>query len=161
MGTRFRAAVLQQHHDPFVGLKAPQVKNTVIFAPVQSLDEGNYLAGLLNSSPLNYLATFSSVRAGKSFGSGGFLSRVRIDKYDPAMPAHAHLASCAAAATAAQAAEDTPALAVASIALNLAAASYWGLTSGELKEMASLLESLGSKIIDVHEDPELREDESD
>ena len=36
MGTRFRAAVLETVDDPFLGTKAPQVKNTVIFVPWQA-----------------------------------------------------------------------------------------------------------------------------
>jgi len=54
MGTFFRAAVVEMVDDPLLGRRSPQVKNTVIFAPVDTLDETHYLCALLNSAPLNY-----------------------------------------------------------------------------------------------------------
>lgn len=156
MGTRFRAAVIENVSDPFLGTKAPQVKNTVIFVPAASRAAGDYLAGLLNSTPLNYLATFSTVRGGKSFGSGGFLSRVQIDEYDPGNARHAEIAARSADASAATRANDLPELAAAREALDLAAAAYWGIDAGEVSEMERLLRTLARAIT-----PEIDDDGAD
>lgn len=163
MGTRFRAAVIENVDDPFLGSKAPQVKNTVIFVPVAGRSEGDYLAGLLNSTPLNYLATFSSVRGGKSFGSGGFLSRVRIGAFNPADPTHAEIAKRSSEAATATAQGDDAGLATARAALDLAAAAYWGITGEEVGEMERLLASLGRAIAPEGDDdaPDDEEDPQD
>ncbi len=154
MGTRFRATVLENVHDPFLGDKPPQVKNTVIFVAVSSRTEADYLTGLLNSTPLNYLATFSSVRGGKSFGSGGFLSRVRIDPFDATNADHQAIAADAATAAAATVAGDAAALATARASLDKAAASHWAISDAELSEMERLLASLAPRIVPATTDVE-------
>jgi hypothetical protein len=127
MGSRFRAAVVEAIDDPSVGRKPPQVKNTVIFTAASSADEAHYLCALLNSTPLNYLAVFSTVRGGKSFGSGGFFERVRIDHYDPGLAVHAGLAAASRAAHEAVNAGDASALEESRVKIDVAAATYWGL----------------------------------
>jgi SAM-dependent methyltransferase len=155
MGTFFRAAVVEMVDDPFLGKRSPQVKNTVIFAPVDTLDEAHYLCALLNSAPLNYLASFSSVRGGKSFGSGGFFDRVRIDAFRPGDAAHRQLADASQRAHDAVATGNAGALAAAVADIDLSAGGYWGLSANELDDMRRLISYLGAAVpegVDEEED---------
>jgi hypothetical protein len=156
MGTSFRAAVVETVDDPLLGKRPPQVKNTVIFAPTETPDEAHYLCALLNSSPLNYLATYSSVRGGKSFGSGGFFERVRISKFRPGDAAHRALADASRQAHLAVAAVDPASLAKAVAEIDIAAGTYWGLSSSELADMRTLIGHLRSSASeDATEDQDL------
>jgi len=157
MGTFFRAAVVETVDDPLLGGRPPQVKNTVIFAPVQTLDEAHYLCALLNSAPLNYLASFSSVRGGKSFGSGRFFDRVRIDAFRSGDAAHQRLADASRRAHEAVASDDAGALAAAVADIDVAAESYWGLSISELDDMRRLVSYLGAALpegVDEGDDPD-------
>ena len=142
--------------DPLLGKRPPQVKNTVIFAPTETADEAHYFCALLNSSPLNYLATYSSVRGGKSFGSGGFFERVRISKFRPGDAAHGALADASRQAHLAVAAADPASLAKAVAEIDIAAGTYWGLSSSELADMRTLIGHLRSSASeDATEDEDL------
>jgi SAM-dependent methyltransferase len=158
MGSGFRAAVVETVDDPLLGKRPPQVKNTVIFAPTETPDEAHYLCALLNSSPLNYLATYSSVRGGKSFGSGGFFERIRISKFRPSDAAHRALADGSRLAHLAVGSGDQVALARAVTDIDNAAGTYWGLSSTELADMRMLIGHLrASASEDAVEDEDLDE----
>jgi SAM-dependent methyltransferase len=157
MGSSFRAAVVESVDDPLLGRRPPQVKNTVIFTPVETVTEAHYLCALLNSAPLNYLASFSSVRGGKSFGSGGFFDRVRIEKFSPDSITHKRLASGSGAAHEAAAIGDADALALAVAEIDVSATAYWGLTGSEVDDMKRLtgyLRAAAAEVVDVESDAE-------
>jgi adenine-specific DNA-methyltransferase len=159
MGTFFRAAVVESVDDPILGKRPPQVKNTVIFAPVGTLDEAHYLCALLNSAPLNYLASFSSVRGGKSFGSGGFLDRVRIDAFRPGDATHQRLADASQRAHDAVAKGNGGVLAAAVADIDVSAGDYWGLSATELADMRRLISYLGASVPEeVDEEENTHED---
>jgi hypothetical protein len=90
------------------------------------------------------LASFISVRGGKSFGSGGFFERVQIEKFDPSDPRHKSLAEASGRAHQAVAGGDDVALASATAAIDKAAGDYWGLSPGELDDMRRLIGYLRS-----------------
>jgi hypothetical protein len=139
MGTRIRAAVLEPQGDAYLGDRSAQVKNTVIFVAAESRNEAHYLCALLNSTPYNYLAVFSSPRGGKSFGSGGFFKRVRLDKFDSADVIHTGLANASIAAHAARAGTDEVAFSAAVAEIDTAAAKYWLISPAEFEEMRDML----------------------
>jgi SAM-dependent methyltransferase len=143
MGSSFRAAVIEPVSDPFLGDKPPLHKNTSMFTVVGSAVEGHYLCALLNSTPLNYLAVWSSVRGGKSFGAGSLLDRVRIERFTPSSTLHSDLADASALAHRAASAHDHAELAAIRGEIDALAAGYWGLDAEELREMARLMEDVG------------------
>lgn len=152
MGSRFRAAVVEFVDDPYLGLKPPQVKNTVISAPVSSREEAHYLAGLLNSTPLNYLATFGSVRGGKSFGSGGFLKRVRIPRFDASDPLHRQISSVATDISEHMSNDDMSGALTARTSLDAAAAELWRIGRDDLTAMRQLLVDITSVGVPIGRD---------
>jgi len=143
MGTQFRAAVVEEVDDPYLGRKPPLHKNTAMFVPMASTAEAHYLCALLNSTPMNYLAVFSSVRGGKSFGSGGLVDRIRIAPYDPGDSTHVALSESSRAAHQAAASGDSAQLADALEAIDLSARDYWRISPAALSQMTSLLASIG------------------
>ena len=126
---------------------------------VDTLDEAHYLCALLNSAPLNYLASFSSVRGGKSFGSGGFFDRVRIDAFRPGDAAHRRLADASRRAHDAAATGNAGALAAAVADIDLSAGDYWGLSATELVDMRRLIGYVGAAAPEGVDDEEDADDE--
>lgn len=68
-------------------------QETLVFTPVASLDEGDYLAALLNSAPARRLALAVSVPQTLGFGSPKLLDSLRPPLFDPQNPLCVRLAA--------------------------------------------------------------------
>ncbi len=68
-------------------------QETLVFTPVASLEEGDYLAALLNSAPARRLALAVSVPQTLGFGSPKLLDSLRPPLFDPQNPLCVKLAS--------------------------------------------------------------------
>ncbi|MGN0930285.1 MAG: N-6 DNA methylase [Thermoguttaceae bacterium] len=68
-------------------------QETLVFTPVASLDEGDYLAALLNSAPARRLALAVSVPQTLGFGSPKLLDSLRPPLFDPRNPLYVRLAA--------------------------------------------------------------------
>ena len=68
-------------------------QETLVFTPVASLDEGDYLAALLNSAHARRLALAVSVPQTLGFGSPKLLDSLRPPLFDPRNPLCVRLAA--------------------------------------------------------------------
>lgn len=98
-----RAAVLETREVPFLGSRPVLCQETCAMIATESGEEAHYLAALLNSSIVGFLAQAHNVRGGKGFGSPGMLEYLGIRRFDVQNADHQELASLGRAAQHAQA----------------------------------------------------------
>lgn len=116
-------------------------KNTVIFIAVESEDEANYLAALLNSTWLNYLVRASNVRGGKSSNATNVLETVRVPRFDPRRVIHRRLAALGSQAALEMLAKAEN-IALTEHEVDEAAAELWGLPTAARTAMREALAAL-------------------
>ncbi len=143
MGSEMTAAMVGPSAGPDgEGYKPTVFKNTVIFVPVGSEEEGWYLAGLLNTSWANYVLRASNVRGGKSSFATNVLQRLKIPAFDRKKPRHRRVAEFAREAAEHQEEGDEK-REYAEHRLDQTAAQIWGLSEKSQTGMRELVELLG------------------
>jgi hypothetical protein len=93
MDRRITAAVVEPLDDPVLGLRPVIPQETCVLIAVDSPPEAHYLCALLNSAIVGFLVASHSVRGGKGFGTPSMLDYIRLQRFDPANPAHRDLAA--------------------------------------------------------------------
>lgn len=130
MGNRLDAAVVSElDGKPIV----PQ--HIVSMVAVHTLDEGHYIAALINSTPFQFAAFSYSQAGGKSFGTPHLLENIRIPKYDSSDKTHKELSKLSREAHRAASNGDTEALREIEHKVDKAAADVWELSRPELDEI--------------------------
>jgi len=140
MTKTMEAAVVQRLPNEYLGCKTPMHKETVTYAPVDTLDEAHFLCALLNCSQARLACTSYSV--GKSLGSPHVLKRIAIPKYDPQNPLHQELSALSLGAHELAAKGEKEALKQVEEEIDRKAAELWGITDKELAEIKRSLAEL-------------------
>lgn len=119
MGNRLAAAVISQCEGKLV---LPQ--ETHCFFGVDSWDEGDFVAALLNSDWTQRFLERLSPNSSKSFGTPRVMHRIRIGRFDPTRKTDRELSALGRKAREESAATNSiePSL---KVALDLASAAYW------------------------------------
>jgi hypothetical protein len=119
MGNRLAAAVISQCEGKLV---LPQ--ETHCFFGVDSWDEGDFVAALLNSDWTQRFLERLSPNSSKSFGTPRVMHRIRIGRFDPTRKTDRELSVLGRKAREESAATNSiePSL---KVALDLASAAYW------------------------------------
>ncbi|MBX9653422.1 SAM-dependent methyltransferase [bacterium] len=119
MGNRLAAAVISQREGKLV---LPQ--ETHCFFGVDSWDEGDFVAALLNSDWTQRFLERLSPNSSKSFGTPRVMHQIRIGRFDPTRKIDRELSALGRKAREASAATNSiePSL---KVALDLASAAYW------------------------------------
>jgi SAM-dependent methyltransferase len=92
MDSRIRAAVLPSFEYPRLGTRCVIPQETCCLIAVETLEEGDYLAAVLNSSVTRFLTSSWNVEGGKGFGSPGMLDFLRLERYNTGKREHRRLA---------------------------------------------------------------------
>ncbi|MEJ5340859.1 MAG: hypothetical protein WHT09_04750 [Thermogutta sp.] len=92
MDATLKAVVLGE--ESLAGLPAKPVipQETCCFVPVESSEEGHYLAGVLNSPLVEAIIQAFGLSGSRSFGSPSLLHYLRIPRFRPTDPVHMQLA---------------------------------------------------------------------
>jgi hypothetical protein len=140
MDRRLRAAVVLEVDDPALGRRPCVCQETCVLVAVETIEEADYLAALMNSAPVNFLALAQSVRGGKGFGSPGLLETLRIRRYAPWDFRHRRLAMAGEEARRlAPGAIDAPVLEE----IDLLAGRLWDLDTEEVAALQEEVRLLG------------------
>jgi SAM-dependent methyltransferase len=148
MGKQIEAAVFTETEMPGLSRKVPFHKNTVMFIPIDDLEEAHYLAALLNSVPVTFVAKSFAVSGGKGFGATNLLQHVSIPAFRANEAIHKELAgySIKAHKLASQLASDPSdekarsEMSETEAKIDRAAARLWGLTDSELNDIRKALD---------------------
>jgi len=125
MARRITAARLGPVEDPILGLRPAVVQETCVQIAVDSPEEADYLAAMLNSAVVNLMVTAHSVEGGKGFGTPSMLDYLALARFDPEDARHRALAAAGAEAHARAA--DRGDLRPLERAIDELAAAEWGL----------------------------------
>ncbi len=144
VATDIKAGVVSPVNSSLTGQKPVVPADTATFVAFNTETEAHYFAALLNSSPSRFvIASYSSQSTG-SFGSPHVLTHVKIPKYSSSDDAHFRLADLSKAAHEATTASDISRLKDIEKSIDEVAASLWGLTPAELKDIQDSLMDLSS-----------------
>ncbi|MBN2025053.1 MAG: N-6 DNA methylase [Pirellulales bacterium] len=129
MDRRITAARLGPVDDPLLGARPAVIQETCVAVEVDSPEEGDYLAAMLNSAVVNFVAAAHSVRGGKGFGTPSMLDYLALCRYNPANARHRALAAAGGKARTMAAVGDDPR--DAQQAIDELAGALWGLNSAQ------------------------------
>jgi hypothetical protein len=116
--------------------KPPMPQETLCFIPCRTIDEADYYAGLINSTPVNAAALAVSQGSSKSFGAPHLFKQVTLPAFDPQLESHRRLVDAAAAARSKSALGRD---------VDQAAAIVYGFTAAETAALADELSFLLGK----------------
>lgn len=137
MGDRLDAAVISAENGRLV---LPQ--HIVSMVALDDEDEAHYVAAAINSVVFQFASRAYSQAGGKSFGTPQILENIRIPKYDSGNALHVKLAQLSKDAHHATAAGDSARLQACEGELSRLAASLWGITRNELKDIELSLDEI-------------------
>jgi hypothetical protein len=141
MGVDLRATVLSEIPHESLGARLVVASDTVTIVPLQTEEEANYLAGLLNSTPCRS-AVYSYSPPGRGLGTPAILQSLRIDRFDQRNSVHKEIARIARTLTKLHARSHLAFSAIeeAELELDNAVSKYWGLSAKELVELKAMAE---------------------
>lgn len=141
MDRRINAAVVEPIEHPLLGIRPVVVQETCVQVAADSADEAHYLAAVLNSAVVNFLAAAHGVGGGKGFGTPSMLDYLNLRRFNPADPRHKALAALGREASQRTAADrETTDI---QRKIDLLTGELWTLTQGELTAIAEHLAILG------------------
>ncbi len=142
MGTSMQATILSSstasHHMPS---KTSVFKNTVVFVPVESDEEAQYLTALLNCSWADWLLRASNVRGGKSAFATNVLGSIAIPTYSRRSAIAKELSWLGGRAAEETSSGDGDALLLTEAQIDDAAARFWKIGK---RNQAAITESLAA-----------------
>jgi hypothetical protein len=130
MDRKFRAAVVEEADQPWLGRRAIVPQETCVLVAADSPNEAHYLCGLLNSAVAGFLVRSHSVCGGKSFGTPGVLDFLGLRRFDPANSRHRELSDLSRQSH--QARDHEQNIAALECRIDQLAAELRGLSPGDL-----------------------------
>jgi hypothetical protein len=143
MGTDMQASLLATTSLGSDVARPTVFKNTVIFVPVASEEEGHYLAALLNCTWANWFLRACNVRGGKSSFATNVLDTIAIPAFNARSPVARDLARLGQRASVETVEGDATALAVTEVLIDEAAARLWDVGPRNQLAIHASLAALG------------------
>jgi hypothetical protein len=144
MGTAMQAATVGAASATAALPQKPTVfKNTVIFVPVQSVEEAHYLTAALNSTWANWFLRACNVRGGKSAFATNVLGTINVPAFTSRSPVARELSRLGELAAEEALEDDADRLLVTEVRIDEAAARLWDIGKRSQEAIAASLPPLG------------------